>query len=139
MSSIFLDTGYIIALEASDDQHHQAAQRHWRAFLSSKPRLITTSYVFDEVVSFFTRRGRHAKAVEIGNRLRDSISVELIHVEEVLFEEGWRYFKRSADKAYSLTDCISFVLMERREISVALTFDHHFIQAGFVTLPDQGG
>lgn len=28
---MFLDTGYVIALEAADDQHHDVAVRHWRA------------------------------------------------------------------------------------------------------------
>lgn len=56
MSSAFLDTGYVIALEASDDQHHEAAQRHWWRFVKGSPRLVTTSYVFDEVVTFFNSR-----------------------------------------------------------------------------------
>ena len=29
MSLVFLDTGYLIALEASDDQNHEEASRHW--------------------------------------------------------------------------------------------------------------
>ena len=29
MKPIFLDTGYIIALEAVDDQYHDIALRHW--------------------------------------------------------------------------------------------------------------
>ncbi len=55
MTSCFLDTGYLIALEASDDQHHDAAVRHWRdEVLASPPLIVTTSYVFDEVVTFST-------------------------------------------------------------------------------------
>ena len=29
MRRLFLDTGYLIALEAADDQHHQIASSHW--------------------------------------------------------------------------------------------------------------
>ena len=135
MRPLFIDTGYLIALEASDDQHHDDAVRHWRGLLKSLPPLVTTSYVFDEVVTFFNSRGRHAKAVEVGESLLESPSVEFIHVDELLFREGWQFFRKHRDKSYSLTDCVSFVLMGRRGIREALTFDRHFAQAGFDALP----
>ena len=135
MSVLFVDTSYLIALEAGDDQYHQAAFQHWQALLESLPGLVTTSYVFDEVITFFNSRSHHSKAIEIGNRLLESPSVDLIHVDIPLFNQGWQYFKRYADKPYSLTDCISFVVMEKRRLSTALTFDRHFIQAGFEKLP----
>lgn len=135
MKSIFIDTGYLIALEATDDQYHQEALSHWQNLTLSLPLLVTTSYVFDEVVTFFNSRNKHDKAVEIGTRLLSSSFVQLIQVDEVLFYEGWEYFKQYADKSYSLTDCISFLVMERLGIQTALTFDRHFIQAGFKKLP----
>lgn len=107
MRRVFLDTGYLIALEASDDQHHSQAIEHWQDILKQKPKLITTSYVFDEVVTFFNSRGH----------------------------QGWAYFQQRADKRYSLTDCISFATMRREAIEEALSFDNHFEQAGFVRLP----
>jgi len=137
MNRIFLDTGYLIALETANDQHHEAAQRHWWRFIKGSPRLVTTSYVFDEVVTFFNSRGRHAKAVEVGRRLLQSPSVHLVHVDTGLFEEAWRYFQKRPDKDYSLTDCVSFVVMEREGIQEALTFDGHFDQAGFRRLPPE--
>ncbi len=130
--------GYLIALEASDDQHHRAARAHWSTFAAALPPLVTTSYVFDEVVTFFTSRGRHAKAVEIGRRLLESPSVSLVQVDEELFHGGWEYLQQRSDKRYSLTDCISFVLMQRLGIMEALAFDAHFFQAGFQILPRNG-
>jgi predicted nucleic acid-binding protein len=135
MKTIFLDAGYVIALEASDDQNHKAASQHWRKLLKSTPLLVTTSYVFDEVITFFNSRGRHEKAVEVGSNLIQTDSIELIHVDEALFYEGWEYFQKHKDKTYSLTDCISFVVMKQRRINTALTFDRHFTQAGFEKLP----
>src|SRR5258708_3751528 len=135
MTSLFLDTGYLIALEVSDDQHHNEAHHHWTKLLESPVSLVTTSYVLDEVVTFLSRKRQHSKAVSVGNNLLTASVIQLIQVDEELFYEGWHYFELHADKTFSLTDCISFVLMKRLEIVEALTFDRHFRQAGFVTLP----
>lgn len=83
MKSVFLDTGYVVALELSSDQNHRAALRHWRSVAKSLPLLVTTSYVFDEVVTFFNSRGHHAKAVEIGDRLLKSPSIRLVQSEKI--------------------------------------------------------
>nr|VFJ72942.1 MAG: Predicted nucleic acid-binding protein, contains PIN domain [Candidatus Kentron sp. FW] len=126
MSANFLDTGYLLALELSNDRNHEKAMWHWKAVLDSLPPLVTTSYVFDEVITFFNSRGHHKKAVQVGGNLLRSPSIQFIHVDEKLFFEGWRYFQRHQDKTYSLTDCISFVVMEKLDIETAYTFDKHF-------------
>lgn len=89
----------------------------------------------DEVVTFFNSRDRHAKAVEVGNRLLQSSLIQFIHVDSNLFYQSWNYFVQRPDKSYSLTDCISFLVMQQLGIQAALTFDQHFIQAGFLKLP----
>lgn len=134
MNTAFLDTGYVLALELSKDQNHRAAVKHWRSLRKRLPPLVTTSYVFDEVVTYFNSRGHHAKAVEVGNRLLTSPSVQLVQVDEGLFGEGWQYFQQHQDKDYSLTDCISFVVMKKLGIETAFAFDQHFVQAGFQKL-----
>ena len=131
MNSVFIDTSYLLALELSNDQNHVAAGRHWGQVTKAVPRLVTTSYVFNEVVTFFNCRSHHAKAVEVGNNLLRSPSVQMVHVDESLFHDGWHYLLKYQDKDYSLTDCISFVVMQRFGLSTAYTFDHHFVQAGF--------
>ena len=108
--------------------------RHWRGLQGQLPPLVTTTYIFDEVVTLFKSRGYHAQAIQAGNNLR-SPGIELVHVDEPLFDAGWAYFVQHADKQYSLTDCISFVLMSRRRMTHDFTFDHHFGQAGFTQVP----
>jgi len=135
MKAVFVDTGYLLALELTNDQHHQAATRHWQGVVTALPRLVTTSYVFDEVVTFFNSRGQHTKAIQVGNNLLLSPSVHLIHVDTALFYEGWAYFQRHQDKDYSLTDCISFLVMQKLGIGTAFAFDQHFVQAGFTKEP----
>ncbi len=124
MTYLFIDTGYLIALEVMDDQHHESAIQHWQGLLKSSPALVTT-YVFDEVVTFFNSRNYHSKAVEIGINLINSPSIQLIHVDESLFHEGWQYLKTHADKSYSLTDCISFIMALRVRVWVNLYLLEH--------------
>jgi uncharacterized protein len=64
-----------------------------------------------------------------------SPSIQLVHVDEVLLAEGWTYFQQYHDKKYSLTDCISFVVMNKNHITTAFTFDNHFTQAGYLQEP----
>ena len=129
--AVFIDTGYLLALELSNDQNHEIAKQHWGKTLLALPPLVTTSYVFDEIVTFFNSRGHHEKAVEVGDYLLRSPSVQFVHIDESLFFDGWRYFRQHEDKGYSLTDSISFVVMRSFGIRVAYAFDKHFMQAGF--------
>ena len=135
MNTVFVDTGYLFALEIANDQHHHAATQQWHSIVGALPRLVTTSYVFDEVVTFFNSRGQHAKAMQVGNNLLQSPSVQFIHVDTALFDAGWAYFQRHQDKKYSLTDCISFIVMQQLGIQRAFAFDQHFVQAGFTKEP----
>ena len=136
MTSLFLDTSYLIALEIVDDQSHEAALTHWNGRMKAGSySLVTSSYVLAETVTYLNNLRLHSKAVDVGNDLVSSRRVDLIHVNEELFYEAWSYFQKHADKTYSLTDCISFVLMKKLGIMEALTFDRHFTQAGFVKVP----
>ena len=134
MKKLFIDSSYFIALQLRNEQNHQVALTHWQS-LARTQGFVTTSFIFDEVVTFFNSRGFHSLAVSWGDRLLQSQKLELIEVDDQLFMDGWNYFKRYSDKSFSLTDCISFVVMKRFDLEIALTFDHHFLQAGFSKLP----
>jgi len=135
VTPLFVDTGYVVAIEMVADQHHAAAITSWRQIMRDPPQLVTTSFVLSELITFFTSRGKHSKAVDVAENLRASSSVRVVHVDEGLFEAGFEYLKRRPDKRFSLTDCISFVLMNRLGIQQALAFDLHFEQAGFTRIP----
>lgn len=132
MPEAFLDTGYLLALERRSDENHEKALAHWRSAKSGRPpRLVSTTYVFDEVVTYLNARGLHKSAVKVGRRLLESPSVELVHVDEGLFHRAFKLFEERQDKGYSLTDCVSFVVMRDRGLTRAFAFDRHFEQEGF--------
>ena len=53
---------------------------------------------------------------------------------KALFERGIKLYSKRPDKERSLTDCISFTVMDDLQLVEALTADHHFEQAGFRAL-----
>lgn len=138
MTPLFVDTGFLVAIEMVADQHHAAAVASWQQIVQDPPQLVTTSFVLAELITFFASRGRHSKAVAVAENLKASSSVRLVHVDEALFEAGFEFLKRRPDKRFSLTDCISFVVMNRLGINQALAFDVHFEQAGFTRVPLRG-
>lgn len=135
--SIFLDTGFLIALESSNDQNHKKSKLLWAEVSNDLPLLITTDFIFDEVVTFFNSKGFHKKALELGTFLLDSNYVDIIRIDREIFSESWNYFQKNNDKLYSFTDCTSFIVMNKLKLKTALSFDRHFIQAGFKVLPDK--
>ena len=62
---------------------------------------------------------------------------DVIYATKALFDHGMKLYARRPDKDWPLTDCISFVIMEREGIADALTGDHHFTQAGFKILMER--
>ena len=135
MKTYFADTSYWLSLELNDDQNHEPALAHWQKLVKTAFAIVTTSYVFDETVTYLNSRNYHEKAVEVGENLLFSPTIKLVQVNESLFFDGWAMFQKYQDKRYSLTDCISFLVMQQHDLDTALTFDKHFTQAGFRVEP----
>jgi len=53
---------------------------------------------------------------------------------EELFDQAVTLYAARMDKEWGVTDCISFVVMQERGLTAALTTDAHFQQAGFQAL-----
>jgi hypothetical protein len=66
--------------------------------------------------------------------LRSDPEMTIVPAEQRLFDKGIELYARRRDKAWSLTDCISFVAMKEMRLREALTGDHHFEPAGFRAL-----
>lgn len=104
------------------------------ATLQQAATLVTTAWVLTELASTLSKRKFRHHFLSTIKRLRENPAVVIIGPDDTLFELGIELFAARTDKDWSLTDCISFVVMERRGITEALTGDHHFEQAGFRAL-----
>jgi predicted nucleic acid-binding protein len=90
MKTYFVDTSYWLALELDDDQNYERALTHWQSLVKAPFAIITTSYIFDETVTYLNSRNHHEKAVEVGENILLSPTIELVHVDENLFLKAGR-------------------------------------------------
>lgn len=131
MNDVFLDTAYLIALFNARDERHARAKE---VAPSLTGRLVTTAWVLTELLDLFCHPPKRSKAVGFLKDMQADDRFVVIRPTEELFRAGLGLFEKNLDKAWSLTDCISFVVMERERLRDAATTDHHFAQAGFNVL-----
>lgn len=127
----FLDTVYLLALINPNDAWRPKALQ-WAARVSGT--LVTTDAVLTEVADALCRSAHRHWAVEAIRDLKADSAVSCVPGSVRLFAQGLDLYADRADKDWSLTDCMSFVVMRERRIEQALTADVHFVQAGFRAL-----
>lgn len=132
MTACFADSFYFIALLNPADADHSKVVQVTRTL--SRP-IVTTAWVLTEVADAFSPPSRrHAFQRLVEELMAEGSSVSIIPASKTLFEMGLDFYFQRMDKAWSLTDCTSFVVMKQNGMHDALTGDHHFEQAGFVAL-----
>ena len=131
MKVAFADSAYFMALLNARDQYHERAKQ---ASAGLQGQILTTTWVLTEVADAFCKPGQRDIAAAFLKDLLVDPAVILIPPTLDLLQRGLAFYSQRPDKEWSLTDCISFVVMEERGVTEALATDRDFRQAGFVTL-----
>lgn len=134
MNELFLDAVYAIAVTVTNDQHHERAVALAWQMKTERTRLITTRAVVLEIGNALSKMRYRQAASSLLDALEEDALVEIVPVSEELFQRAFRLYKNRLDKEWGLTDCVSFVTMQDRNLTDALTADEHFQQAGFRAL-----
>jgi uncharacterized protein len=148
---LFVDTSALVALFDHADQYHKQAATFRDTFiLRYNLRLLTSNYIYSEAMSRLLHLPievlQQLDAL-IQNPLPGApIKIEQLWVKKDTVDKAVPIFFRYIDQRVSITDCTSFVLMEKHDIRAAFTFDDHFkiytynkqygVKAGFWKLPE---
>ncbi|MBD2578647.1 PIN domain-containing protein [Oscillatoria sp. FACHB-1406] len=136
MNNLFVDTSGWASLFVANQFHYPQAEHHFRLALKQKRKIYTTNYIIAELVALLNSplRVSRARVFEIIDAIKTAEYIDIIYINNKQDAMAWELCKGRIDKAWSLVDCTSFVIMQQLGIQDALTTDQHFEQAGFVRL-----
>ena len=134
MSEVFVDTVAWLALLNASDALHAPANQIMEQLRTQQARLATTEFVLLEVADALCMPLFRDQTIRFIEGLRRLPVLDIIPASENLVAAGWKLYCQRDDKAWGLTDCISFAVMQERHLTQAFTSDHHFTQAGFAKL-----
>lgn len=131
---MFIDTSGLMCLFDARDYRHSSAVNYF----DSTTGRITHNYVLAEFVALaIARRAPQPAALRFVEAITSGSEIEVIWISRELHERAMQLLFERPDKAWSLCDAASFVVMGDRGITDSLTTDRHFDQAGFVRLLDK--
>jgi hypothetical protein len=134
---MLVDTGALLALHLRADRHHAAAA----SFLREHPqaRFVLTSLILAELVTRLRARAGAARAAAVGRSLLASRRYEVLFVDAPLLTSALARLEQFADKRLSLTDCVSFEVMDRLALAQAFAFDRDYRDCGYQMAPGASG
>jgi len=130
---IFIDTSAFYALLDRDDENHRKAGNMWADLLKNENVLITSNYILVETFALL----QHRLGIEAVRGFQNDI-IPLINIEFVISElhrSGISALLSASRRNLSVVDCVSFEMMRTLGIKTVFTFDPHFKEQGFNTLP----
>ncbi|GAB4455867.1 MAG: PIN domain-containing protein [Armatimonadaceae bacterium] len=132
MRKILLDTAYIQAIVNRNDEYHQVALQLFPQISSAQEVWITEAVLIESAnsLSRIIWEGIYSfiKAVYT------EPNVYIVSVSSELLSQSLDLYANRLDKTWSLTDCLSFLVMQEQGLTEAATSDHHFEQSGFRAL-----
>jgi predicted nucleic acid-binding protein len=129
---LFDTSGFFALMDERDPAHSRATT--WIGEHRTRIRPVTTEWIIGETCTLLVARKRPHIVARFLDYLEHSAALVSINPDETLLSAAKDLIRRQAEQGYSFVDCLSFCLMNEREINQALSTDEHFRKAGFSPL-----
>lgn len=126
MKQLMVDSGALLAMVDTNDQHHTAAAAFARAHATATFYLPDT--VFAETMVLVKARLGARLAVELGTRIMHSEHFPIVYLSAEDRRNTWDIFSHYTDKDWSYVDCSILAVARRLRVFDVFAFDHHFDQ-----------
>lgn len=120
-----VDSGVWIGASNPKDVHHKEATSVLGAIVrGGVGKTLITDLIFSEVVTYIRRKVGQKQSVEAARILLDSKHVDVVHVDEHIFNAAYHMFERYPE--LSFTDAASVAIMMDRGIKQIISFGKCF-------------
>jgi predicted nucleic acid-binding protein len=131
--NVFIDTSALLAVLDVDDANHKAARPFWEKIMATGDTIVSHNYVLVET-SALTARKLGLEALRVLER--DIVPIlRVVWITEDIHQSAASAQLVASRRSLSLVDCVSFEIMRRSGIRTAFSFDRHFKEYGYDTLP----
>ena len=129
---VFVDTSALFALLVHNDYMHVRARKFFEQCMADEVQLLSSSYVLVETMALLQRLVGMDAVIDFHDKIVPLL--DIIWVDGDWHGKAMNRLLALQKREVSLVDCLSFVIMETREISHAYSFDRHFADYGFSLL-----
>jgi predicted nucleic acid-binding protein len=120
-----VDSGVWIGAANPRDAYHQKATAVLKAILEGRAgKALITNLIFAEVVTYIKRKVGAEESIEVAKVLMDSKHVEIVHVDEHLFNAAYHMFERYPKLSFA--DAASVAVAKDMKIQRIISFDKDF-------------
>jgi predicted nucleic acid-binding protein len=129
----YVDTSAFLAILNADDKNHINAKRVWTDLILREDIFICSDYILVESLALI----QHRIGLEAVRAFHEDIFplLTIEWVDESIYQSGIASVLTASRRDLSLVDCVSFEVMRRLGIQSVFTFDKHFKEQGFISLP----
>ncbi|APC08973.1 type II toxin-antitoxin system VapC family toxin [Neomoorella thermoacetica] len=135
MKKLFVDTSAWVAVVNRRDQYHTIAAPFYKKALKEYGQLLTTNLVAAETYVLLRLDSGLDVALGWWEKISASLKIQVVYIDSDITTEAVKLLRKFDNQTFSLTDAVSFKVMEREGIEEAFAFDVHFKVAGFTMLP----
>jgi predicted nucleic acid-binding protein len=130
---LLADTSALLALYVQSDANHARALEFVRK--NPNARYVLTELILAEVATRLRALAGAERGASVARSLLESRRYEVLFADSGLLHGAIEKMASLRDKRLSLTDCLSFALMERLGLREAFSFDRDFRDCGYAMVP----
>ena len=134
MNRVFIDTSFFFPLVNTKDAYYAQARSLFERLTNEETEYFTSNFVLAESHALILNRIGRNSAAQFIEAIKFRSVTNIIRVTPMDESRAEEIIFKYTDKDFSYVDATSFAIMERLEITQCLTYDHHFVQYGFIPI-----